>query len=140
MKKILLILILLGVAYLGFFLQPKLGGPLTEEEMETLLLQRIATSQDSYKQTYGKYWQGLRDKSAKPHYQNESMDELVDFTNLPMDVMVHQYKTPEGGHGYQVIIEKNTTTERIVKSFGYGPEAQTRTYETIIPFGTASST
>ena len=86
----------------------------------------IVTQQDAYFQGNGKYFQGLPHKrGGKPHYQEEAWTDLVDLpVGLNFEVTVHQYETPKGEYGYQIVFENDSE----IASFGYGPEAANRTY------------
>lgn len=56
--------------------------------------------------------------------QNGKYEQLI----LEGDMYVHEYVTPDGVAGYQVLYMKDGD----VLSIGYGPEAETRTFNRII--------
>lgn len=53
-----------------------------------------------------------------------------------LDYAVHEYVSPDGP-GWQLLIYENN---RVVKSYGYGPEAVARTYEAPPAFVVTTST
>jgi len=117
-KIIILILgLMLGLLAVWYFNKPEPLAGLTEREMEDLFLQRIAISQDDFLKTKGTYWQGMRDKNSKPHYQDKSMNELVDTTGITLDVKIDQYRTHLGDRGYHVYFYKDGLLKRDVNYF-----------------------
>ena len=82
--------------------------------MEDLFLQRVAISQEDYIKTSDTYWQGLKDKDAKPYYQDKSTSELVDLTGITLDTKIDQYRTHLMERGYTVSFYKDNLLKRRV--------------------------
>lgn len=118
---------------------------------ETDILKAIEVVQTSYYQTHGRYFQGLQTSKSiptsdiapdnldvKPFYQTEKWSDFIKFPNkLPFQIEIHQYKGPKGD-GYQVFFRD----KKGMRSYGYGPDAQSQTFEIInlIPSTIATST
>ncbi|HEC65395.1 MAG TPA: hypothetical protein ENI23_08875 [bacterium] len=119
-----------------------LGAVFQITSAEQTILDRIAVSQAIYLDANSIYFQGHKDWNKKVGYQNKSMSELMDVTDLGIDnpqIKIHQYVAPKG-KGYQVFL---IYPDGLEKSFGYGVEAATRTWTTPAPVKetlTASST
>lgn len=113
-------------------------------EME-LILNRIIESEEAYFETHNTYWQGLGSDSriplateklvpnrldSKPHYQKESWRELVSLPiALSFQVEVHKYQQADGQQGYQVFFRRMENGMIKHRSFGFGPEKESRTWD-----------
>ena len=116
--------------------------------LEQQILQTIEAAQQDYYQTHNRYFQGLPTSkeipiststpdnlNAKPFYQTENWDDFISLSNLPFQIEIHQYKGPKGD-GYQVFFRDS----KGIRSYGYGPEAEGKTFEIINPIIIATTT
>lgn len=133
----------------------------SEAELSTIekIVSVIIASEELYFENNGVYWQGLKTDyripkdgelltpvylDSKPYYQDKSWSDLVVFNDpLPYLIEVTQYTAPKGP-GYQVILRKQEGNLILNRSFGFGPEKDSRTHnweiEREISTGTASTT
>lgn len=80
----------------------------------------IESAQDAYFAQHGKYVQVQKD-SKLPEYEKEGTVKDKLGKDLPKDLVIHVYESPEG-KGYQIIYPDGS-------SHGYGPEARNRTWD-----------
>lgn len=131
--------IILMLALISLY-TPTFGGINDTLTQEQQILKSIETAQNSYYQSHGRYFQGLPTSkeipiteiepdnlNIKPYYQTEKWSDFILLpAKLPFQIEIHQYKAPNGA-GYQIFIRD----ENSVRAYGYGSEAESRTYEHI---------
>jgi len=103
-------------------------GPVIISEQDFLTV--IEQLQEQNIQTNNKYLQ---------FKLNEKIGDL-ELKDFPYEIQIHEYVSPKGP-GYQIILTREIDTGKIssssqepimqkqIKSVGYGPEAQSRTYD-----------
>jgi len=99
--------------------------PLIEERQEAYFLKR------------NRYWQGIAtpqkvpsdgldttiETTLKPSYQTEDWSEMGLNVALPMQLEIHQYRTPKNECGYVVIVKVKLGDEIYIRTAGYGVQA-----------------
>ena len=114
---------LLGGGTVALMLQ---GEPIGDLQVE--IIERHGAVQDDYFQEHGKYLQ---------IFEDDDWNAILNIAEeIPYKMKTHEYKTPKQEYGYQLFIKG----EGFKNSYGYGPEAQRRTFELIKDLSTSTAT
>lgn len=110
-----------------------LAGAFLDRELKANEIRNIQNKYESLKVTHGEYTQVTLDGRILVRDGEVVDQQLLDL--LPANMIVDVYSGPNGD-GFELI---QTLSDRIVH-YGFGPEAESRTYVLPISKGTASST
>jgi hypothetical protein len=88
---------------------------LSNEELQTLYFVQVRDFAELAQQ---------KEFSAKGKYRRVKAGGVIDKYTFPPNIEMHEYQSPDG-FGFQLIMDTASSTI----SYGFGPEAQARTYE-----------
>ena len=94
---------------------------ITSYQLGAITIVDIENAENSYYQRNGKYLQIINGQ-LPPHESGTIRKKLG--IDIPSNITIHEYSTPDGKKGFQVITENPDN----ISSMGYGVQSQIRTY------------